>query len=126
MGSAIAVALLDARVRELVLNDVNRQRADEPVALMSHANRGPIAFGPPDPTGFDIVVNATPMGMAADDPLPVPGHLLTCSMFVGDVIAGHGATSFMKVARGAGCKTSDGSQMVKAVMKIMPDFFLAT
>jgi len=126
VGSAIAVALLDEGIRELVLNDVNRRRADELLALLSRANRGPAAFGPPDPTGFDIVVNATPMGMAADDPLPVPGYLLTSSMFVGDVIAGHGTTPFIKAAREAGCKTSDGSQMVKAVMKIMPDFFLAT
>lgn len=125
VGSAIAVALLDAGVRELVLNDVNRQRAEEILALLSHANGGQVTFGPPDPTGFDIVVNATPMGMADDDPLPVPAHLLTSSMFVGDVIAGHGTTAFIKAAREAGCKSSDGSNMVRAVMKIMPEFFLA-
>jgi hypothetical protein len=31
-------------------------------------------------------------GMSANDPLPIPAHLLTSSMFVGDVVAGHGVT----------------------------------
>ena len=46
--------------------------------------------GAADPAGCDLVFNATPMGMEAGDPLPVDAALLTSSMFVGDVIAGHG------------------------------------
>ena len=80
--------------------------------------------GPPDPTGFDIVCNATPMGMAADDPLPVPADLLVSSMFVADVIAGHGVTPLLQAAQAKGCKVADGVQMVEAVMEIMPEFFM--
>ena len=53
-----------------------------------------MSAGPPDPTGCDLVCNATPMGMEENDPLPVDAVLLTSSMFVGDVIAGHGLTAF--------------------------------
>ena len=43
--------------------------------------------------------NASPMGMEDDDPLPVDAALLNSSMFVGDVIAGHGVTPFLERLR---------------------------
>ncbi len=80
--------------------------------------------GPPDPAGCDMVCNATPLGMTVGDPLPVPANALAPSMFVGDVIAGHGLTPLVQAARAAGCKTATGVQMVEAVQEIMLDFFL--
>jgi len=121
-GSAIAIALLDAGVRELVLHDANQSRLDDLVRLLSGLGRGRVVAGPPNPAGCEMVVNATPMGMSPEDPLPVPANLLTSSMFVGDVVAGHGVTPFLKCAQAAGCKTADGVQMVEAAMEIMPDF----
>lgn len=124
VGSAIAIALLDAGVRELIIHDTNQSRLAHLVELLSGLGRGRVIAGPPDPTGCEMVCNATPMGMAAEDPLPVPAHLLTSSMFVGDVIAGHGVTPLLQAARAVGCKTADGVRMVEAVMEIMPDFLL--
>jgi shikimate dehydrogenase len=123
-GSAIAIALLAAGVRELVLHDASQSRLNDLVRLLSGLGRGRVIAGPPDPAGCDMVVNATPLGMVPNDPLPVPAHLLTSSMFVGDVVAGHGVTEFLKAAQAAGCKTADGVQMVDAGMEIMPDFLL--
>jgi len=71
-----------------------------------------------------MVCNATPMGMSPDDPLPVAAHLLNSSMFVGDVVAGHGTTPLLKAAKAAGCRTADGAQMVEAVQEMMLDFLL--
>ena len=45
-------------------------------------------------------------------------------MFVGDVIAGHGETAFLRAARTRGCRTADGDQMVEAVQEMMVDFLL--
>ena len=123
-GSAIAIALLDAGVRELVLHDSSQSRLNDLVRLLSGLGRGRVVAAAPDPTGCDMVVNATPMGMSPQDPLPVPAHLLSSSMFVGDVVAGHGLTPFLEAAQAAGCKTADGIQMVEAGMDIMPDFLL--
>ena len=64
------------------------------------------------------------MGMNEDDPLPVDADLLTSSMFVGDVIAGHGLTPFLAAAEAAGCRTANGAQMVEAVQELMVDFML--
>lgn len=94
------------------------------LSLLSGLDRGRVIVGPTDPTGCDIVVNATPMGMSLNDPLPLPAHLLTSAMFVGDVVAGQGITPFIQAARAADCKTTDSFQMVEAGIEIMPDFLL--
>jgi shikimate dehydrogenase len=123
-GSAIAIALLEAGVRELIIHDADEARTTKLLGLLSEIGRGRVRTGPPDPAGCDLVCNATPMGMAVGDPLPVAAHLLTSSMFVGDVIAGHGVTPFLQAARDAGCKTANGDQMVEAVQAVMLDFML--
>jgi shikimate dehydrogenase len=121
-GSAISVALLDAGVRELILHDVDAVKAERLVQLLAH--RGRVSSGPPDPAGCDIVLNTTPMGMYPNDPLPISQELLTESMFVGDVVAGHGQTPLLRAAQAIGCRTADGSRMVDCGISLMIDFFL--
>ena len=91
-GSAIAIALLEAGIRELIIHDADESRVATLIDLLSGLGQGRVSAGPPDPTGCDLVCNATPMGMEENDPLPVDAALLRSSMFVGDVIAGHGLT----------------------------------
>jgi shikimate dehydrogenase len=123
-GSAIAVALLDAGVEELVVSDAEPARVDRVLDLV--AGRGRARAGTADPTGFDLVFNATPLGMEVGDALPVDASLLESSMFVGDVIAGHGTTPFIAAARSSGCTTATGGHMVEAVQDLMADFLLGT
>jgi shikimate dehydrogenase len=123
-GSAIAIALLDAGVRELVIHDTDEPRVTHLREMLPERDGGRVSAGPPDPTGCDLVFNATPLGMQDGDPLPVDGSLLTSSMFVGDVIAGHGTTPFIGAAQAAGCSTANGGDMVEAVQTLMADFML--
>jgi shikimate 5-dehydrogenase len=123
-GSAIAIALLEAGVRELVIHDGDGSRVATLIDLLSGLGSGQVRAGPPDPTGCDLVCNATPMGMDEGDPLPVDAALLTSSMFVGDVIAGHGVTPFLQAAESAGCETANGGHMVEAAQDVMADFML--
>ena len=123
-GSAIAIALLEAGIGELIIHDAEESRANRLNELVADLGRGRERVGPADPAGCTLVFNATPMGLAENDPLPVPGGLLDSSMFVGDVIAGHGMTPLLKTAQSAGCKTANGAQMVDAVQEMMLDFFL--
>jgi shikimate dehydrogenase len=123
-GRAIALALLEAGVRELVIHDADESRVRALLELTSDLGKGPVIAGSPDPTGCDLVCNATPMGMDDGDPLPVDAALLTSSMFVGDVIAGHGVTPLIAVAKTTGCKTSNGGDMVEAALTLMADFML--
>lgn len=123
-GSAIADALLEAGVGELVIHDEDDARLARIVELLAERRGGRVSAGPPDPTGFDLVLNATPLGMKKGDPLPVDVSLLGSSMFVGDVIGGHGTTPFIAAAQDAGCRTADGGDMVRAVQTLMADFML--
>jgi shikimate 5-dehydrogenase len=123
-GSAIAIALLEAGIRELIIHDADASPVATLLDLLSDVGQGWASAGPPDPAGCDLVCNASPMGMDEDDPLPVDAALLSSSMFVGDVIAGHGVTPFLEAARAAGCKTANGDQMVEAAQDLMVDFML--
>lgn len=123
-GSAIAIALMEAGVRELVVHDLDEARVAALVDLVSDLGLGRVIAGSPDPDGCDMVCNASPLGMEEGDPLPVAADRLTSSMFVGDVIAGHGLTPFLRAAHDAGCRTADGGQMVEAVQDLMVDFML--
>jgi shikimate dehydrogenase len=123
-GSQIALALVDAGVRELVIHDANQSSVSALVELLAGLGNSRVISGPPDPAGCDLVFNATPMGMEDGDPLPVDTALLTPSMFVGDVIAGHGVTPFIKAAQNAGCTVATGVHMVEAAQDLMADFML--
>jgi len=123
-GSAIAVELLAAGVSVLVIHDAEESRVSALLDLLADFGDGRVIAGPPDPTRCDLVFNATPMGMRDGDPLPVDAALLTPSMFVGDVIAGHGVTPLITAAQAVGCKTASGGHMVEAVQDLMADFML--
>ena len=83
-GSAIAIALLEEGVQELIVHDVEEARAADLVTLLSGRGNRRVTTGPPDPDGCAMVCNATPLGMTEEDPLPLATGLLTASMFVGD------------------------------------------
>jgi shikimate dehydrogenase len=123
-GSAIVISMLQAGAAEVVVHDVDSARSNRIVGLLREQHGGRVRVGSNDPAGFDIVSNATPMGMADGDPLPLDPTRLAATMFVGDVVAGHGQTPLIKAAREAGCRTADGDAMVVAVLDVMCDLLL--
>lgn len=123
-GSAIVISMLDAGAESVVVHDADRARAEQLVDLLQEKAGKRVEVGANDPTGFDLVCNATPMGMEDGDPLPIDAGLLRENMFVGDVVAGHGETAFIRAAREAGCRTADGDAMVVAVLDVMCDFLV--
>ena len=124
-GSAIVISMLDQGAKEVAIHDLDAGRAEKIAGLLKNkaGDRVRVAASN-DPAGFDLVSNATPMGMADGDPLPLDPAKLDASIFVGDVVAGHGVTPLIKAAQDAGCKTADGDAMVIAVLDVMCDFLL--
>jgi shikimate dehydrogenase len=123
-GGAIAIALLEAGVRELIIHDTDESKVTKLIEALDKVSNGRAKSGDADPSGCTMVCNATPMGLKDGDPLPVEADSLKDNMFVGDVIAGHGTTPFLQAAEKAGCKTANGVQMVEAVQEMMLDFML--
>ena len=124
VGRAIALALLEAGIGSLLVYDQDKSRVSELIELTPTLSEHLIAAGSQDPSNCELVFNATPMGMNQDDQLPVDASLLTPSMFVGDVIAGHGVTSLIRTASDIGCHTANGHEMVEAVQSLMAAFML--
>lgn len=123
-GSAIALALLDAGVAQLAIHDDAPLRRDALRARLDARFPGRTCQGSPDPTGFDLVVNATPSGMRAGDPVPVDAARLTPNMFVAEVITAPAMTPLLAAARQAGCNTATGGCMFDAVARLMVGFLL--
>jgi shikimate 5-dehydrogenase len=124
-GSAIALALLEAGVAELALHDADAARRDALLGRLRERFGGRVAAGSADPAGFDLVANATPMGMRADDPYPVDVAGLGPGTFVGDVVTRPAVPPLIAAARAAGCRTSTGSDMFAAVAVLIVDFLVA-
>ena len=124
-GSAIALALLEAGVEHLAVHDADGVRRDALVARLSARFAGRVKAGSANPAGCAVVVNATPMGMRAGDPLPIDIVHLHASMFVGDVITQPELTPLLVAARAAGCQTQTGVDMFHGVRALMMEFFLA-
>ena len=125
-GRAIALALLEAGVNELVIHDSVASRVTNLLDLIAELGDDRARAGSPNPIGCGVVFNVTPMGMEQGDPLPLDAASLRPSMFVGDVIAGHGVTPPISAARRAGCDTANGSDMVDAVQNLMLEFMLGS
>lgn len=118
VGAAIAAALLDAGAR-VTLTDTMPGKAEELAARLG------ASVGMPDPRGHQLVINATPLGMRAEDPMPVDAKLLSPDQFVADVVTKPPLTPLLKAARTLGCRTSDGVEMVDGHAALMADFLTA-
>jgi shikimate 5-dehydrogenase len=62
----------------------------------------------------DIIIDATPLGMHEDDPLPFAEDLLGSQSLVYDVVYGHGPSKLLATAQQAGCGVLDGRGMLVA------------
>ncbi len=122
-GSAIAYALVDAGVRELAIHDTDAKRRDALTARLAKL-KTPVIAGSDDPSGFDLIANASPAGMKPGDPYPVEPKRLKPSMFVGCAITSPPASPIVEAARKIGCKTSVGADMYAAAQQLMLDFLL--
>ena len=123
-GSAIAHALVMAGVRELAIHDPNTARRDSLVARLASLGMAQVRAGSANPAGFDIAINATPIGMKDTDPLPVETQHISCEMFVGCVITAPAVTPLIAAARALGCRTMTGADMFAQVRDLMVNFLL--
>src|SRR3981081_3741547 len=86
VGSAIVASLAKAGVAEIALFDAYAATMNSLAErLRAHYPALNIGIGSKDPADCDVVVNATPLGMKDDDPLPMDVARLSASPFDGAV-----------------------------------------
>lgn len=111
-GRAIAFALARAGAGRLSLHDAAPDRASALADALSRAYpRLRVTATAPDPAGHDIVLNATPLGLNEDDPLPLDPAALTPHQIVADVIPNPEVTKLIAAARALCCATVTGRAM---------------
>lgn len=113
VGSAIAASLAASGIAHISLFDLNTSSAMALAQRISqHYPHIQVMTGSNDPKGYDLVVNATPMGMNDGDPLPVDMSRLDPSTFVGEVVMAQEQTAFLKAAIARGCRVQVGTDML--------------
>ena len=124
VGSAIAASLAAAGVAAISLFDTNRASSEALAGRLStHYPALSVSVTANDPAGYDLVVNATPLGMKPGDPLPFDVARLAASTFVGEVVMKQEITPLLEAARAKGCRYQVGTDMLFEMIPAYLEFF---
>jgi shikimate dehydrogenase len=124
VGSAIAASVAAAGAAELMLFDASNASADALAGrLREHYPQLRVETGSKDPAGFDVVVNATPLGMKEGDPLPFDVERIAPSTFVGEVVMKTEYTPLLQAALDKGCAVQVGTDMLFEMIPAYLEFF---
>ena len=123
-GLAIASALAGRPLGSLAVFDADAARA---AALIERAT-GKAGFavsvaGSADPAGFDVVINATPLGLKADDPLPLDPARLSPGTVVMDILMTRTPTALLDACRNRGLRAFSGHEMLIQQVPASLEFF---
>jgi len=124
VGSAIAASLAAAGTAGIGVFDARPAMADALAArLRRHCTQLDVRTGAADPAGYDIVVNATPLGMRDGDPLPCNVDRISPDAFVGEVVMKEEYTPFLRAAIARGCEVQVGTDMLYEMIPAYLEFF---
>jgi len=117
-GAAIVAFVLSKAARVTVLNRTVENAEVLTDRVRAHARDTEVAAVQLDDlaadvvSSADLVVNATPVGMAPDDPSPIPSEWLNSGQIVADMIYAASDTPLMRAATDAGARAVDGLGML--------------
>jgi shikimate 5-dehydrogenase len=124
VGSAIAAALATAGAAAIGLFDA---RADAAADLARRLGEQfpalDVRTGSSDPAGYDVIVNATPLGMNEGDPLPFDVGRVAPGTFVGEVVMKEEFTPLLRAALARGCTVQVGTDMLYEMIPAYLEFF---
>ncbi len=124
VGSAIAASIAAAGAAELALYDFTPASAEAlGERLRTHYPQLKVQTGSNDPAGFDVIVNATPLGMKDSDPLPFDIDRIAPTTFVGEVVMKAEFTPLLRAAIDKGCAVQVGTDMLFEQIPAYLEFF---
>ena len=106
---AVVLALAGAGAAEIVVANRTPARAEEAAALAPGVAR---AGSTDEADGVDLIVNATPQGMAGDQSLPVPAAALGPGQLVVDLVYHPALTPLVEAAKERGAAAANGLGML--------------
>jgi shikimate dehydrogenase len=126
-GAAAGIAFALAKYGVQSLHIRNRTASKAELLVKKLKLRFPainLQSGPYQEKDFDLVINATPLGMYDDDPLPLSEKFLQPHMWVADVVVNQEVTPLLACAQQKGCHTHGGKWMLETQLEQMLDFML--
>ncbi len=111
-GAAIAQAIAESGADEIVIKEIRKERYEFLERLLKNTNPEiKISFELTSLEGFDLVVNATPVGMNDDPHVPFPTDTLSPSSLIADVVTNPKVTPWLAAALEKGCEVLYGAEM---------------
>ena len=124
VGSAIAASLAAAGLSAIGVYDAFADSAKGlGQRLKTHYPNMEVVTDTKDPAGWDVVVNATPLGMKEGDPLPMDVTRVAPTTFVGEVVMKTETTPFLQAAIDKGCQVQVGTDMLFEQIPAYLEFF---
>jgi shikimate dehydrogenase len=113
VGCAVAAALAARGIARLDVYDNRVDHAEALRARLQAAYAGTVVgLGRPVAEGYDVVVNCTPLGMHADDPLPLDLRGVHAACIVADCGMKIEMTRLLAEAQARGCRIQKGKEMM--------------
>lgn len=123
-GVAIAVSLAERGVAKLALFDRDPARCESLAARIRAAYALEVdAQATPDPAGFDLVINASPLGLNVSDPLPFDVTRLEPHAAVVDILMKNQPTPLLRACQARTVKAFTGFEMMIQQAPDYLDFF---
>jgi shikimate dehydrogenase len=123
-ASAIATALAESGVSKIAVFDPETFRAHQLARSIEDRYGVETAVQEDnDPAGFDIVINASPLGLKATDPLPVPADRLDPHAQVCDILMKNQPTPLLQAAISRGNVVLPGFDMLILQSPLFFDYF---
>jgi shikimate dehydrogenase len=123
-GLAIAMSLASRPLAGLEVFDAQADRAAELIARSAAHAKFPVAVAASaDPAGFDIVINATPLGLRPGDVLPFDPARLTPGAVVMDILMTRTPTALLEACRQRCLRAFSGHEMLIQQVPAYLDFF---
>ena len=119
-ANAIAFSLVKAGVARLTIaNRTGAKTEDLKHRILTLYPQAKIQVGTSDPSGHDVVVNATSLGLAAGDALPMDVNRLTQDQLVCEIIMQPKETALLQAAAARGCRVHYGAPMLANQIPLM-------
>jgi shikimate dehydrogenase len=113
-----------APAAELALFDPSPGRAGEVAARLAAANTTRVyAASSSAPEQFDLIINASPLGLMATDPLPFDVNGLSAHATVVDIVMKNYPTPIVQATRARGLHAEPGFEMLIQQAHLYMDFF---
>lgn len=111
-GASRAISYyLSEKAAALLLYDIDKPKAEKLISELSEFRKGVKHLNDIKDAGKpDIIINATPLGLKPDGPLPILPDVITPDMVICDLI--YKNTRFLQEAKNRGARTLNGAGML--------------